>query len=377
MDTRSDRFMSEPFERVRLVDRSVSASHRPADLETAAQVLLDARRIAVMTHVRTDGDGLSAWALASALKKLAKQVQVFADAPSELSWMRPDDPDLVDAGRLDPDAAIVTLDCANYARNAWPSPEREEVLALLREFGGEGNVPLARYDAVRPVTLVIDHHITNRAYGLWNWIEPDRAAVAEMVLELILVLQELSGRDDLVDSAIARWLMAGIVTSTDWFRHHTDARIWRAAAWLEQTGGVDQKAKAELAFNLTAVSPGYFRLSGALRHLTRIRAGVASVRVSRSLLERYGVTDDEAARFIDDMTALPAQMYVLLVELADGSIRARLRGRERRVDTIAQAFGGGGHEYASGTILPNRTTARRLVRAAEASTNGEGLPRVR
>lgn len=366
MSRQSGHFSSESVAGLSPYDRSAPSSHRAAGPGEAARVLLEAPRIAVMTHVRTDGDGASVWALGSALQKLTKSVQVFSDPPPELEWLRPSSSALHDAPRLDPDAAVVTLDCANYARNAWPSPQREEILGLLGEFGGEANVPLHRYDAVRPVTLVIDHHVTNRAYGKWNWIESDRASVSEMVLEMILVLQDLTGRGDLIDEGAARCLMAGIVTSTDWFRHHTDERVFAAAAWLEKTGGMDGPAKEDLAFNLSSVDLAYFHLSGALRRLTRVHEGVASVLVTRSLLKRYGVAASEAARFIDEMTVLPAEVCVLLVELDDGSIRARLRGRGRRVDTLADAFGGGGHEYASGTILPNRTAARRLVRVAAA-----------
>ena len=224
-------------------------------------------------------------------------------------------------------------------------------------------------DALRPVTLVLDHHGTNRGYGRWNWIEPERSAVAEMMLELVLVLQERTGRDDLLDAETARWLMVGLVTSTDWFRHHTGARTWQAAAFLDRIEGVDKTAFAD---GLMRVSLNYFRMAGALRMRTRVRRGVASATIPRALLRAYNVTDSEAARYIEEMTVVPASVYVLAIELADDSIRVRLRSRGMAVDDLAARFGGGGHETASGTVVGSWTDVRRLVRAAEqAATVGQ------
>lgn len=341
--------------------RSDGIRHRAATIETAARILLEAPRVAVMSHVRTDGDGLTAWALAAVLHKLSKAVQVFVDVPSELTWLAPAEGVLSPARALHPEAGVVTVDCANYVRNAWPEPERQRIAALVTAYGGESQVPLDRFDAVRPVTLAIDHHITNRGYGLWNWLDPERSSVAEMVLELIQVLQEQTGRDDLADEQVAQWLMVGLVTSTDWFRHDTDSRTWRAVEWLERIGRVD---KERLAHQLDAVSVDYFHLSGALRRLTHVQDGVASAMVPRRLLDHYGVSDSEAARFIDELTTLRADVYLLFLELADGTIRVRLRGRGLEVHHLAARFGGGGHERASGAVVKDWAEARRLLRAA-------------
>jgi phosphoesterase RecJ-like protein len=336
--------------------------HRQVTLAEAAEALLEARRIASVTHERSDGDGLAALALASVLKKLGKEVQVFLDLPAELAWVLPSDPGLAPASRLAADAFVVSADVANYPRIAWPEPERSRIRAVQSEYPTEHAVPLERYDAIRPVDLVIDHHATNRAFGLMNWLEPDRSAVAEMVLELVLELERRTGRTDLIDADVGLWLMVGLVTSTAWFQRDTGPYTWRAAELLDQRGRLDKEAIAE---RLQAESPGYFRLVGELRQATLLQEEVAHVYVDRVLLDRYQVTSSEAANFVETLLALPAAICLLFVEMEDGRIRVRLRSRSAPVHLLAQEFGGGGHERSSGTVLGSRDEASRLVAAAQ------------
>jgi nanoRNase/pAp phosphatase (c-di-AMP/oligoRNAs hydrolase) len=234
---------------------------------------------------------------------------------------------------------------------------------LVRQAGREKAVPLSVWDAVRPVDLVIDHHATNRGYGRLNWIEPERSAVSEMVLDLLRLWEDRTGTA-LVDQQAATWLFVGLATSTDWFTRDTGDHTWEAARFLDARGRLD---KAAIASKLNTRSPGYFRLSGALRGRATVIGGVARVAVAREDLERFGVAPADAAEFIDELRALPAAIYLVFVDLGAEGIRVRLRSDVLPVHRLAQAFGGGGHERAAGAVLPDAAAVAALITAAEAA----------
>jgi nanoRNase/pAp phosphatase (c-di-AMP/oligoRNAs hydrolase) len=337
------------------------AVHQSVGKIEAAAALSEAPRVACLTHERSDGDALSALALAAVLEDLGKTVRVFHEFPPEYDWVVPPRwmtvPD-----RLDADLFLVTLDTAHYARVAWPQAERAQVRTVTARYPLERDVPLEDYDSIRPVDLVIDHHATNRGYGRLNWIEPERSAVAEMVLDLVLVWEEMTGRD-LLSPQVATWLMVGLVTSTHWFQRDTGPSTWRAAALLDARGQLD---KAHIARRLESRSLAHFRLAGILRQETAVEEGVAWVHIRRETLKQYGVSSSEAAEFVEDLMVLPAEVCLLFVDLEHGGIRVRLRSHRIPVHELAAAFGGGGHERASGTVLRSAAAMEELVAAAEA-----------
>jgi phosphoesterase RecJ-like protein len=314
------------------------------DLTRAAQLVRDARQVALACHVNPDGDALgSMLGLFHVLR--AADVDVVASFPSpfvvaphyrELPGLEllskpedfPSEPDV-----------MLTFDCGSLDRLG----DLEPAATSAREL------------------IVIDHHISNDRYGTVNVIEPQAAASGWVVQRLVDTL----GLPLCRDAAVC--LYAAIVCDTGRFQYDTTT-----------------PAVFDLARRLTEFDVPVARLSRTLfeehrfaylQLLAEALANAELVReqrfvwtaVTQDMLQRHQVTIDEVEGLIDILRrAEEAEVTCVLKEEPDGTVRVSLRSLGGTdVCRIAQAHGGGGHQYAAGftSELDVPTTVAR-IRAA-------------
>ena len=168
----------------------------------------------ITSHVNPDGDGLgSGLALAHALRGLGKQVAVVhrGSMPAPLTC-------LPHAGLLKPptvlrargwtDACLIALDCADLERTGlFP----------------DGRIPSR--------IINIDHHVTNRQFGLINWVEAEASATGALIYRLLRAMGVH------LTPAISTCLYVTLLTETGGFRYsNTTPEVLRFAATLVQQG---------------------------------------------------------------------------------------------------------------------------------------------
>ena len=176
-----------------------------ATLARAAKQIKAAKKIAVITHMRPDGDAVgSALSLTLALKNMGKNCVVCdeSDLPSNLmfisqaTWLEkelPDDADL-----------YIAVDSADVAR-----------------LGAECDA--FRFAGQRATTWNIDHHVSNTRYAKENFVRVCSANCMNM-LGLLLSLGAK------IDKETANLLMIGLLTDSGDFSHDdvTEEKIGRA-----------------------------------------------------------------------------------------------------------------------------------------------------
>ncbi|MFD0541529.1 bifunctional oligoribonuclease/PAP phosphatase NrnA [Actinomadura luteofluorescens] len=170
-------------------------AHAELDWDRAVELIRGAREICLACHVVPDGDALgSMLALAQALRACGKRcLASFGEpfgVPAILRFL-PGQEMLVER----PDAA---------------RPGADD----LAGRGGPGAARLARRRR-RPggVLIVIDHHASNTGFGGVRLVDPDAAATAVLVEELIRRLGVPLDRD------IAQGLYAGLASDTGSFKY--------------------------------------------------------------------------------------------------------------------------------------------------------------
>lgn len=291
-----------------------------AELRRARRRLAEAQHVAVVSHERPDGDAVgSVLATALSLRLSGKPAEaILSDGlPTRYRFLpgaatvRRDLPAGIDL--------VVTVDCSTLDR-----------LGPL-----VGNAPV----------INIDHHPTNTLFGEINLLDPQASATAEVLFDLA---------SDLglpIDADVATNLLAGIVTDTIGFRTaSTTPRVLQAAADLMTRGA----ALAEIydralnrhslaALRYWAHGLGRLQSSGGL-------AWCALTLDDRRVAEYRGNDDADLINLLG--TIDDARVALILVEQSDGRTKVSWRCREGfSVASLAEQFGGGGHNLAAGAMI--------------------------
>lgn len=311
-------------------------------LETA-EALEHADRIGVVGHVGPDGDALGSMVgLALAARGAGKDAIASFDQP----FVVPDEMNFLDTSVLVPPSEFATdLDLAVAVDCSVPS----RVGALAGAMGKARRL------------LVIDHHISDGAWGDVLYIDRSAAATTEMVYRVIRQL------DWPVTREIATALYTGLVTDTGRFQYSsTSPETHRIAGELLAAGvepdRIGQKLFEEQEF-------GYYKVASnvlARAELDEERQFVWSM-MSIADLEEAGVAYHQVDDLIDLVRmARGTDVACLLKESKPGVWKGSLRSRGRiDVAAIAGQFDGGGHHNAAGfTTTAPPTEVIASIRAA-------------
>jgi bifunctional oligoribonuclease and PAP phosphatase NrnA len=318
-------------------------------LGRAAQVLRDAREVAIAGHVNPDADALgSSLGLAHHLVARGAEVMVgFPNEPLELPAWATALPvgDLVVPVAAFPKAPtlMVTCDCAAFDR-----------------LGSLG----AAADAAEEL-IWIDHHRSNDGRGTIRLVDPDASSTCEIVGRLLDAIGgELSD-----ESAIC--LYAGLVTDTGRFQYEAATpETLRLAARLREHD-FDHARLSQLLYENNRAA--YLDVLGIAMDRAELDpvADLVWTYVLWSDLERAGAEAGDVDDLIDVLRATrDADTAALVKQQRDGRFKVSVRSRGARdLSAVAAAFGGGGHRLAAGytSEVGPAETIRRL-RAAVART---------
>lgn len=308
-------------------ERDETALDRPGNVTfpKIAEALRAARTIAVLSHIRPDGDAFgSQLALGLSLRALGKEVAIWNEdgmlekysfmPGSELLTRPPAEPQAFDLG--------VALDTAiqNRLGKAFAAVQTEK-------------------------WINIDHHPTNPRYGDLNYIEPSAPATGEILFEF------LNEQQFPIDPAIAENLFVAISTDTGSFQYpNTTARTFAIGSALVERG-----VKVGRVSQLLYESFPRRRVE-LLRELLATMQFAAGGRVARFTLSRdtataLGARPEDNEGLIDHIRAIEGVVVAAFFEeLPEGKVRISLRSKNEKVDVaaICQQFGGGGHTLAAG-----------------------------
>jgi len=311
------------------------------------RLLREHRRIGFICHIRPDGDTIgSAFALSLAVRAMGGDSVVFCQHPvpyklQGLAAMSHFTMDLQDLSDCD---LLGAIDCA--------APDR---LGAAQEF-------FMAHDC----TFCLDHHGTNPCYAGVNWVQ-EESATGMLALQVIRLLGvELT--PDMADC-----LYAAIVTDTGRFAFSlTTPQAMRDVADLMEAGAHFTDLQ-EILYRMGPLSER--RLLGAcLSTLDTPNDGAMYLmHISREMLHAAGATWEDAEGFVNyALDIYGARTAVLLSELFEGQgwkVSLRSRG-DLRVDTVAQAFGGGGHRNAAGCQIPGTLEEAKASLLAECAKQG-------
>ena len=275
------------------------------------------------SHARPDGDAIgSALACCQVLRAMGKQADVVLhDAVPRIYRPLPFADQVVQANRLNGSyQAAIILECDSLLRT--------------------------RLEGLEDRFLInIDHHASGRPFADVNWIDPHAVATAEMVFRL--------GREAGVPLSpeIATCLYTALMTDTGSFMFQgTNEHTFALARELTLAGADPSHCARNIYF---AHSGAKMRLLGeALRNLNQ-EGHLAWIWVTQEQMERCGAKEEDCEGLVNyALSIADAEVAVFFRELPDGRFRVSLRSKGKvNVAKLAEGFGGGGHECASGCAV--------------------------
>ncbi|HEY9854461.1 MAG TPA: bifunctional oligoribonuclease/PAP phosphatase NrnA [Stenomitos sp.] len=292
--------------------------------DQVAQLLRETDHFLMVPHVAPDPDTLgAAVGLAILLGRLGKTAWVYApeDLPFDSHFLS----ELAPILRSPPPGNHwhpVVLDCGDPRR-----------LPPQAELSG--------------IWLNIDHHLGNHYFATHTWVDMRAAATTELVASLAAPLGLA------FDPASATALYAGMLYDTRGFvSDQTRPETHALAAQLVAAGADPRRINFELNERLSTEA---LRVMGLALASLRSECGGSLVwtAITREMMAETGALESETDLILSQLPKISrAEVMLLFKELSDGSIKVSLRSRGQvDIHAIAQSFGGGGHQLASGIRL--------------------------
>ena len=288
-------------------------------IQQAAERLLAADDILVLTHKNPDGDTIgSALAITAALRQIGKRCRA--------TW----------EGELRSRYNPLT---EGYADEIF---EPQFVLAV--DTAGPHLLPEAiRAQYGERVDLAIDHHGTNTLYAAETLVN----AEASCCCEIILAVLEAFGAE--LTPYIGSCLYVGLATDTGCFKFsNTTPASHQLAARLAHAG-VDIAHLNDLFFERKSRSRVELerRVLAGMEFTSRGR--ICIITVTREMLQQTGCSESD----LEDLSGLPRSIEgvecgITLREQENGNFKISVRTKELDAAAICATFGGGGHLRAAG-----------------------------
>lgn len=291
---------------------------------------LDGSRVAVIGHVRPDGDCIGAQL---ALCRILRSRGIDAvcvnhhHVPYNLKGFVHDTP-FFHEDEFENDGRIaVAVDCGGLSRLGK---------TLLEKAFPHG------------VFAAIDHHKTNEFFASEeNIVIPSAAATCHILAAFCFTLGIK------IDAALAEALYVGICTDTGQFQYSaTTANVLEITAELVRLGA----QPAEIS-HLLYEQEKFSKLELLQRYLATAalfeNGKIAVAWIPKNAFSETGTTREDADNFVNYLRAIAGVKIACQLEQSHTGVKGSLRGVDdsQRVDLLAQKLNGGGHIRAAGFNL--------------------------
>ena len=294
-------------------------------------------RIIIHRHIRPDGDCMgSQMGLKYLIKNSFPEKEVYAvgdDLPEYLKEL----------GEVD----II------------PDEYYKEALVIVVDTSNESRIYDDRWKTGKYI-IKIDHHDDSPEFGdLW-YVDEKSPACSSIIVRMAKVW----GDEVKMCEKAAYALYFGIVTDTGRFRYRgLTSEVLNNAGYLLDLGIDVDSLYNKLYIDDVAT----LKLQGyVLKNFKTTPNGVAYIYFSKKIIEKFGVTKDEAANLVNSISTIKGHpVWVAFVDqgyekpenLAKGEldpskeIRVRLRSRGVTINGVASRYRGGGHLQACGATI--------------------------
>jgi len=318
--------------------------------EKAIELINKSSNVLLTTHIKPDGDACGCLAaIHDVLVSLGKKAKLIllSPLPQWYAFLFPEKVPILGAdirleelvqGRLGQFDLTVIIDTNSYSQ-----------LPKFEQYLKQTDKPI----------LVIDHHVTADGLGTVELIEPQAAASALIVHDLLKYAKWP------VTEKITQALFLAVATDTGWFQFsNTDSNCFRTCAELIDAGANPTRLYHDLYQNFSLQR---FKLMAIMLNTLELHfdGRFATQYLRQQDFQRTGAAYEDTEDLINECRRISSvEVAALFVELKDGRVKLSLRSKgDIDVCKIAEKFGGGGHKMAAGAHLPGPLeNAMRLIK---------------
>ena len=295
--------------------------------------------IIITRHVRPDGDAIGSSRGLAAMLRLSfpdKKIYVQTEDSSDyLAFLGPDDATL-------------------------PESAYEGALMIVTDTATMDRVSNKHCELAKEI-IKIDHHIDIHPYGNLCWIEDWRSSTCEMIAYFYQTFQ----KELKLDKEAATYIFTGLVTDSGRFRYEaTTGDTLRIGGMLLDFGVDTEMLYARLY--LEDYSQLKFQ-AYVLEHMQITEHGVVFLHVDSEMQRKFALTTEQASEAISYLKYIKECIaWLAFIDMPDGSIRVRLRSRFMPINTLAEKYNGGGHQFTCGGMIYDANDIPKMLDDADA-----------
>jgi phosphoesterase RecJ-like protein len=240
-----------------------------------------------------------------------------------------------------------------------PDETYQDALSIVVDTATRDRVADQRFSKGKYV-IKIDHHLPVDEYGDYQYVDVTRPATSQIILELYLEFSNILK----MSMSAAKALYTGIVTDTGRFKYRsvTSETFKAVAALLDY--GLDFTTVLSV---LDIKTENQMKLEGyVLQNFEKTPNGVAYIKMSPDIIQKYHVTMEEATSLVNELSCLEdCPVWILFAEYENSIVRARLRSKGPAINLLANQYGGGGHPMACGANVGTWADVEKLLKDAD------------
>lgn len=309
------------------------------DLDALKAFLNTPRKVIITTHANPDADALgSSLGLYHFLKGRGHDVEVITptDYPQFLHWMQGNE-------------EVIIYDDSKADRIKTMISQADLICCL--DFNGMNRIkalgPMVAQSEAKK--LLVDHHLNPDEFADFALWDNKAAATAELIYDLILLLE---GKSE-ISLGIAEALYAGIMTDTGSFKHNsTSAKIHRTVAELMDIG-VNINKVSRLIYDTNSLNRLRF-IGYALMEKLVVDSGkkVAYFVINAEEHERFHLKSGDTEGLVNYALSIQGVVVAAIIMERNGEVKMSFRsvGDHAVNDFASEYFSGGGHKNAAGGI---------------------------
>ncbi|MCI8292764.1 MAG: bifunctional oligoribonuclease/PAP phosphatase NrnA [Hespellia sp.] len=291
------------------------------------EILKDKTSVAIGGHVRPDGDCVGACMglylyMASVYPKIQADVYL-EEIPEPFEFLRGTEQIKHTAPKNKRYDLFISLDCGDSERLGFSE-------SLFRTAES---------------TFCVDHHISNQSFADINYIVPDASSTCELLFRLMDQTR--------ITKEVAEALYVGIAHDTGVFLYSCTApETMEAAATLLRTG-IDANAIIDRTYYVKTYIQNQILGRALLESILLLNHKCIASVITKNVMDFYEAKPSDLEGIVSQLRNTEGvEVAIFMYELENQVFKVSLRSNGNvNVSTIAQYFGGGGHERAAGVTM--------------------------